>query len=921
MNKPNKKPESPRTPLHTIAIAGDIIVDHHLYEGERWSPSLDARQGVRVKREHGGAALIGRLLNEAQVEEHASGDGQAPAGRAGWNVWLGTQPPELSADPCKHHAYAVWTPHYRDPREKKDDKRVWRADKLMGYGHDSVDAPSTSGKESGDACCHAYAPVPAVAGPAAPPTRILVLDDAGFVFRHRANQPAWLLPGKNAKANVPDWIVLKMSRPVAQGELWNDLIARFADRLVVIVSANELRADCVALSRGLSWERTVEDLQHLLARAPLLRGLTKCRHLIVSFSADGALWLDHGDRKAPRATLVFDPGHAEGQWADTFAGHGEAFGFLSCLTASISRALMQDVDDPPAKRTPPAPFDLAPAISAGLAAMRELGEFGHGPANQPPDGFPARHLAPLLRAPGRAFASLPVPWAEDAPKPLQLVLSSQQALGEKSIAHVNLNGLARQVVLRGLGVLQRLPHGCFGDLFTADRAEIETLRTIQRLMAQYKARHPAAKPLSIGVFGPPGAGKSFGVKQLAHAIFGPKAWHEFNLSQFKDAGDLIGAFHALRDAALSGICPVAFWDEFDSREYEWLQYLLAPMQDGRFQEGLANHSIGPCVFIFAGATSATFAGFGPKESAAAAWRKFKLSKGPDFQSRLDTYYDVLGPNVRELPPNKAHEKPRRDPADVCAPLRRALVIRHQLSVPPDGILDFDSDLLDALLETQAYRHGSRSVEKIVTALRPGPGTLAVRRSSLPPAQVLAMHLDLPSFGRVLSRNEAFRSSAIIGDIAAHIHDAWWKTSRSTAEGREKLGGKPHLDHPYRDLAETDRETNRAAARRIPDNLSIAGLKLRKRTGRVKPEAQRQVGMHIRGHLDRLAESEHIGWMADRLGNGWCLAKTRDDGKKLHPCLIPFDDLPEIEKEKDRATILGYAAMLADAGYEIVFAGS
>ena len=35
---------------------------------------------------------------------------------------------------------------------------------------------------------------------------------------------------------------------------------------------------------------------------------------------------------------------------------------------------------------------------------------------------------------------------------------------------------------------------------------------------------------------------------------------------------------------------------------------LAPMQDGRFQHGQLNHSIGKCVFVFAGGTSLSFGG-------------------------------------------------------------------------------------------------------------------------------------------------------------------------------------------------------------------------------------------------------------------------------------------------------------------------
>ena len=39
-----------------------------------------------------------------------------------------------------------------------------------------------------------------------------------------------------------------------------------------------------------------------------------------------------------------------------------------------------------------------------------------------------------------------------------------------------------------------------------------------------------------------------------------------------------------------------------------------------------------------------------------------------------------------------------------------------------------------------------------------------------------------------------------------------------------------------------------------------------------------------------------------LSNGKALP-TRDDARKCHPCLVPYDDLPESEKEYDRNTAI------------------
>lgn len=51
--------------------------------------------------------------------------------------------------------------------------------------------------------------------------------------------------------------------------------------------------------------------------------------------------------------------------------------------------------------------------------------------------------------------------------------------------------------------------------------------------------------------------------------------------------------------------------------------------------------------------------------------------------------------------------------------------------------------------------------------------------------------------------------------------------------------------------------------------------------------------------EKLAENVHDIWARQRFADGWTLGPKRDDGLKTHPCLIPYGQLPEEEKEYDR----------------------
>jgi hypothetical protein len=68
--------------------------------------------------------------------------------------------------------------------------------------------------------------------------------------------------------------------------------------------------------------------------------------------------------------------------------------------------------------------------------------------------------------------------------------------------------------------------------------------------------------------------------------------------------------------------------------------------------------------------------------------------------------------------------------------------------------------------------------------------------------------------------------------------------------------------------------------------------------------------------ERLAENAHDIWAAQRVVEGWSYGPQRDDEKRLHPCLVPYGHLPEVEKEYDRRAALGTLKAILQLGYKI-----
>lgn len=68
--------------------------------------------------------------------------------------------------------------------------------------------------------------------------------------------------------------------------------------------------------------------------------------------------------------------------------------------------------------------------------------------------------------------------------------------------------------------------------------------------------------------------------------------------------------------------------------------------------------------------------------------------------------------------------------------------------------------------------------------------------------------------------------------------------------------------------------------------------------------------------ESMAKNVHETWAKTRISQGWTYGEQRDDEKKTHPCLVPYEELPEEEKEYDRNTAISTLKFIMKSGYKI-----
>lgn len=883
-----------------IVVAGDLIVDHDFARlpGRGGNFHAPCTQTL-LTHAHGGAWYLADTLNLVLGSPAAAQSADRPKVYAPKQIPLGGKTVRKFS---LGNAFSVW-----QLIEAGKDK-VWRVEESLGC---QGPAEETT-------------PVPRTDDPADPD--VLVLEEMGLGFA--SNPKCW--PAALKEGGAPQAIVVKASASF-DCRLWEEKLLKpgLAEKVTIVASAHVLRAMGAKLSRALSWDQTVEDLIREFEKGQSAFLFRAVKRVVVLFGTEGVAVfsrLPRGPQEPAMSDglrferLVYDPEFLEGDWR---AKHkGTTYGGQSVLTAAVARHELQGRD-----------FPLFFAICRALEGMRAVHEMGGGKeAGNLHIKASANKLRQIFTFPEKKGKKN----TKDSPKVLpenhfraafpRDILSTEQSKNQCILTDVTGEGLefitakAEEIVLNGVDkALKAVPRARYGGFVTVDREEIERINSIRNLIMDYRSGKDT-RPLSIAVFGQPGSGKSFAIKQLAEELFGKeKAVLEFNLSQFESVHDLHEALHQVRDKSLEGKIPFVFWDEFDScfnkQPLGWLKEFLSPMQDAKFQSGGVVHPLGRAIFVFAGGTRTSFKAFAmeePIEARTAEQKKqlqlsmdaFKDAKAPDFISRLRGYVDIKGPNP-------VMNGPKTAPSDDHAyPIRRAMLLRSMLKRyfrdsiidPHTGRAEISPGVLAGFLRVEKYLHGARSMEALVSmshlrnARYFGP-------ADLPPQELLDLHTS-PDFMETVEKAELAGNplKRFVEKLAEEQHEGYYQYLKANnytyGPVRNDEETKPPKTHPmfmhYNELNEAGKEKNLAPARLALARLAALEYRIVQAVPGLKGEAA-----FTETEKKHLSISEHKRWMREKLVEGYAfIAKEKNDPLRLHVDIQPFESLPEKDKHLD-----------------------
>lgn len=148
---------------------------------------------------------------------------------------------------------------------------------------------------------------------------------------------------------------------------------------------------------------------------------------------------------------------------------------------------------------------------------------------------------------------------------------------------------------------------------------------------------------------------------------------------------------------------------------------------------------------------------------------------------------------------------------------------------------------------------------------------------------------------------------LIERLARIIHDRY--------RVLRQLRGDTETDNPsmvdWEQLSLPLRRSNRAQAEDVGRKLEAIGCALAPRVIRGERHELTDDAIEV------LAQMEHGRWMAERVRDGWSHAEYRSETRLEHPDLVPWEQLSDVARDKNRDAVRELAAAIDDAGFRVV----
>lgn len=466
--------------------------------------------------------------------------------------------------------------------------------------------------------------------------------------------------------------------------------------------------------------------------------------------------------------------------------------------------------------------------------------------------------------------------------------------------------VARQIVTVGPDrALARCSLRRFGDLQSVDRIEQESLGSMVDTMHE-RLESGNITPTCLGLIGPVGSGKKFVAKNISEQV--SEKWPIRKLTynaRVIRLEDLINACHTIRDNTAENFLTVVTFENFESLfapDNTLLDEFTAVMRYGMFKDEGHERGVGRCLLLFlVNKPIATFDG-----TPTPTTTDSKTPRDSNDAALLDNLHGV----VNLSGPNQAGAK------DKMFSIRRALMIRQLLKerhphLDINGTMKIDEAVLHALLFVPTYKHGLRSLEKIISTSRLS-GRTKFDVAALPPEEQIQLHVDGRDFMHYLRSPRL--PPALREKLAEGLFEIYKKQRElmaKTEEQRKELQSDRSMVD-WDELSGELKESTRAQADDIPRKLRAVRCFM-------LPEKRSDPFIHVSGfteqELDKLSEMEHERFNAERLQRQWRMG-PRNSKQRTTPFLVPWRDLSQEWRDVDRVMVECAPRVLEQAGYYI-----